>query len=184
MPNPWDAGSARLLAGLGFEALATTSSGFAHSLGRLDGDVASTEMIEHCRKLRCRGRINRRLQRRRVQPDLCVRSGSRACSCGRRSGQIARFSFYIDRARRKSVVGQTRSQRYDTIRRLQAFESAGADALYAPGHPALACKTSGGVNIKHTAAHSDERQNGKSKDRQNNERSSALNNRRRRWAYV
>lgn len=40
IPNPWDAGSARLLAGLGFEALATTSSGFANSRGLLDGQVA------------------------------------------------------------------------------------------------------------------------------------------------
>jgi 2-methylisocitrate lyase-like PEP mutase family enzyme len=51
IPNPWDAGSARLLAGLGFEALATTSSGFANSLGRLDGQVSRDEVIEHCRSL-------------------------------------------------------------------------------------------------------------------------------------
>lgn len=51
IPNPWDIGSARLLAGLGFEALATTSSGFAHSLGRLDGEVSASQMIEHCRAL-------------------------------------------------------------------------------------------------------------------------------------
>src|SRR5205085_9061522 len=51
IPNPWDAGSARLLAALGFEALATTSSGFANSRGRLDGQVARDEVIEHCRQL-------------------------------------------------------------------------------------------------------------------------------------
>jgi 2-methylisocitrate lyase-like PEP mutase family enzyme len=51
IPNPWDAGSARLLAGLGFEALATTSSGFANSLGRHDGQVSRDEVIEHCRVL-------------------------------------------------------------------------------------------------------------------------------------
>src|SRR2546423_5436901 len=51
IPNPWDLGSARLLAGLGFEALATTSVGFANSLGRLDGQVALNEVIEHCRDL-------------------------------------------------------------------------------------------------------------------------------------
>src|SRR5215208_1270 len=49
IPNPWDAGSARLLAGLGFEALATTSAGFANTLGRLDGQVTRAEAIEHCR---------------------------------------------------------------------------------------------------------------------------------------
>lgn len=51
IPNPWDAGSARLLAALGFEALATTSAGFAFSLGRLDGEVSRAEAIEHCRAL-------------------------------------------------------------------------------------------------------------------------------------
>ena len=49
--NPWDAGSARVLAALGFEALATTSSGFAFTLGRLDGDVTLDEVIEHTRML-------------------------------------------------------------------------------------------------------------------------------------
>ncbi|MGH8704158.1 MAG: isocitrate lyase/PEP mutase family protein [Burkholderiales bacterium] len=48
IPNPWDAGSARVLAGLGFEALATTSSGFANAVGRLDGAVSRDEMIAHC----------------------------------------------------------------------------------------------------------------------------------------
>jgi 2-methylisocitrate lyase-like PEP mutase family enzyme len=47
MPNPWDAGSAKLLAALGFEALATTSSGFAATLGRLDGSVTRDEAIAH-----------------------------------------------------------------------------------------------------------------------------------------
>ncbi len=51
IPNPWDLGSARLLAGLGFEALATTSAGFANSLGRLDGEVSLDEVIAHCRSL-------------------------------------------------------------------------------------------------------------------------------------
>ena len=49
IPNPWDAGSARILAGLGFEALATTSAGFAFSLGRRDGTVTRDEALEHCR---------------------------------------------------------------------------------------------------------------------------------------
>ena len=47
LPNPWDAGSARILASLGFDALATTSSGHAETLGRLDGAVTRTEAIEH-----------------------------------------------------------------------------------------------------------------------------------------
>src|SRR5258708_36821956 len=47
IPNPWDAGSARVLAALGFKALATTSSGFAFTLGRLDGDVTLDEVVGH-----------------------------------------------------------------------------------------------------------------------------------------
>jgi 2-methylisocitrate lyase-like PEP mutase family enzyme len=51
IPNPWDAGSARILAGLGFEALATTSSGFAFSLGHRDGTVTRDEALAHCRSI-------------------------------------------------------------------------------------------------------------------------------------
>src|SRR2546421_8808874 len=47
LPNPWDAGAAKLLASLGFEALATTSGGFAATLGRLDGSVTREEALEH-----------------------------------------------------------------------------------------------------------------------------------------
>jgi 2-methylisocitrate lyase-like PEP mutase family enzyme len=47
IPNPWDAGSARMLEELGFKALATTSSGFAFTLGRADGDVTLDEVITH-----------------------------------------------------------------------------------------------------------------------------------------
>src|ERR1700709_789447 len=52
IPNPWDLGSAKILDGLGFEALATTSGGFANSLGRIDGAATLDETIEHCRLLR------------------------------------------------------------------------------------------------------------------------------------
>ncbi len=51
IPNPWDGGSARILEALGFEALATTSSGFANTLGRTDGQVTLAEKVEHCRSL-------------------------------------------------------------------------------------------------------------------------------------
>jgi len=51
IPNPWDAGSARLMQGLGFKALATTSAGFAQALGRLDGQVSLDEKIAHCLSL-------------------------------------------------------------------------------------------------------------------------------------
>src|ERR671931_1994488 len=51
IPNPWDAGSARVLAGLGFQALATTSSGFAFTLGRRDGGATLDEVVTHVRAL-------------------------------------------------------------------------------------------------------------------------------------
>src|SRR5215471_13432780 len=51
MPNPWDIGSARLLASLGFEALATTSAGYAWSLGKLDQRVTREELVAHVRLL-------------------------------------------------------------------------------------------------------------------------------------
>lgn len=51
IPNPWDVGSARILAGLGFEALATTSSGFAYSLGKRDGATSRDELFAHCRAI-------------------------------------------------------------------------------------------------------------------------------------
>src|SRR5436305_4619306 len=51
IPNPWDAGAARVLESLGFQALATTSSGFAYSLGRADGSVSLDEVAAHIRAL-------------------------------------------------------------------------------------------------------------------------------------
>jgi len=51
IPNPWDAGSARLLEALGFEALATTSAGFAFTLGRSDGEITREEALAHCRSI-------------------------------------------------------------------------------------------------------------------------------------
>jgi 2-methylisocitrate lyase-like PEP mutase family enzyme len=51
IPNPWDAGSARILAGLGFESLATTSAGFAFSIGRRDGSISRDEALAHCRAI-------------------------------------------------------------------------------------------------------------------------------------
>ena len=51
IPNPWDAGSAKMFAGLGFEALATTSAGFAFTLGRPDGSITLAELVPHVRAL-------------------------------------------------------------------------------------------------------------------------------------
>ena len=148
IPNPWDIGSARLLAGLGFEALATTSAGFANSLGRLDGQVTLSELIEHCRTLcaaseKAAGTILRAAR-------AGVVGGSIEDYSGNASNTIYDFELAVERvhaaveAARSLEVPFTLTARAenllhdrhdldDTIRRLQAFEAAGADVLYAPG---------------------------------------------------
>ena len=87
MPNPWDVGSARLLAGAGFEALATTSAGFAWSQGRDDYGVTRDELVEHVRPDRCGDRaaaqrrqrtmLRRRSRRRRRDRPTAPRRGCR-----------------------------------------------------------------------------------------------------------
>ncbi|HEX7956121.1 MAG TPA: isocitrate lyase/phosphoenolpyruvate mutase family protein [Pyrinomonadaceae bacterium] len=164
IPNPWDVGSARLLAGLGFEALATTSAGFANSLGRLDGQVSRGEVIEHCRGLSAATELP-------VSADLencfaddpaevgeAIRLGARAGIVGGSiedysggpSNRIYDFGLAVERvhaaaeaaraldfpftltARAENLI-RGRNDLDDTIRRLLAFEAAGADVLYAPG---------------------------------------------------
>ena len=51
LPNPWDVGTAKILAAIGFSALATTSAGFANTVGRLDGNVTRDEVLEHARAI-------------------------------------------------------------------------------------------------------------------------------------
>lgn len=163
IPNPWDIGSARLLAGLGFEALATTSSGFAHALGRLDGMVTLEEKIEHCRAL-CAATdlpVSADLENgfadepRKVTENILqvaetgVTGGSIEDYSGDPSRPIYDFDLAVERVH--AAVEAARSLAFpfvltaraenllrgrrdldDTIRRLQAFEQAGADVLYAP----------------------------------------------------
>src|SRR5204862_333816 len=69
MPNPWDAGSARLLASLGFQALATTSAGFAWSLGRLDQHVARDELVAHVAALAAATDLPLNVDSERCYPD-------------------------------------------------------------------------------------------------------------------
>jgi 2-methylisocitrate lyase-like PEP mutase family enzyme len=164
IPNPWDQGSARLLAGLGFEALATTSAGFANSLGRLDGQVTRDEVIEHCRSLSAATDlpVSADLENcfaddpaqvgetilRGAQAGLC--GGSIEDYSGNSSNRIYEFTLAVERvhaaaeaarslefpftltARAENLI-RGKKDLDDTIRRLQAFEAAGADVLYAPG---------------------------------------------------
>jgi 2-methylisocitrate lyase-like PEP mutase family enzyme len=164
IPNPWDAGSARVLEALGFEALATSSAGFAFTLGRLDSDVSLDEMAEHA------GALDRATDLP-VSADLengygpepkdAARAIAAAAAAGAVGGSIEdwdpeRRSLYdfdhaVERiaAAAEVVSGldfpfmlTARAEQFfrhrddpdldDTIARLQAFERAGADVVYAP----------------------------------------------------
>ncbi|HEX2138320.1 MAG TPA: isocitrate lyase/phosphoenolpyruvate mutase family protein, partial [Woeseiaceae bacterium] len=161
IPNPWDAGSARLLEGLGFEALATTSSGFAQSLGRLDGSVTLEEKLEHCRALSAATGIpvSADLENGFADdPATAARTIVLAAEAGVVGGSIedwsgtALYEFELAVERVRAAVEAARSLDFpftltaraenllrgppdlaDTIRRLQAYSEAGADVLYAPG---------------------------------------------------
>jgi 2-methylisocitrate lyase-like PEP mutase family enzyme len=164
IPNPWDAGSARLLAGLGFEALATTSSGFANSLGRLDGQVSRDEVIEHGRSLSAATDLPLSADLENCFADdpaeaaatilLAAQAGLVGGSIEDYSGDplnpIYEFDLAVERVHAAAEAARSldfsfmltaraenllhdRHDLDDTIRRLQAFEAAGADVLYAPG---------------------------------------------------
>lgn len=168
IPNPWDAGSARLLAALGFEALATTSSGFAYSLGRVDGQVTLQEAIAHCRTLCAATDLPVSADLENCFADdprqaadnilLVAETGIAGCSIEDYSGDEARpiYDFELAVERVSAAVEVVRALDFpftltaraenllhgrhdldDTIRRLQAFEAAGADVLYAPGLKSL-----------------------------------------------
>jgi 2-methylisocitrate lyase-like PEP mutase family enzyme len=157
-PNAWDVGSARLLASLGFEALATTSSGFAATLGRLDGNVTRDEAIEHARVIvEATGLpVNGDLENgfaddadgvaESVRAAIAV--GLAGCSIEDWSGDaIYEREHAVERVRAaaEAADGQIvltaraenqihdRDDLADTIARLQSFQEAGADVLYAPG---------------------------------------------------
>ena len=164
IPNPWDLGSAQMLAGLGFEALATTSGGFANSLGRADGEVTLAEAIEHCRQL-CDSTdlpISADLENCFAdEPEKAAATILLAAKAGVVGGSIEdytrdpanpiyEFDLAVERvhaaveaahsldfpftltARAENLL-HGKNDLNDTIRRLQAFEAAGADVLFAPG---------------------------------------------------
>jgi 2-methylisocitrate lyase-like PEP mutase family enzyme len=168
IPNPWDAGTARILTALGFEALATTSAGFAFSIGRRDSAGAlsraailqSAQSIVEATDLPVTADLEDGFG---ADPATCAETISQAGAAGLVGGSIEDatgdstnpifdFSHAVDRvaaaaeeARRQSFVLTARADNFlngrpdldDTIRRLQAFERAGADVLYAPGLPSL-----------------------------------------------
>jgi 2-methylisocitrate lyase-like PEP mutase family enzyme len=168
IPNPWDVGAARLLAMLGFEALATTSAGFAFTLGRKDGAVTREDAMAHCRLLVAASDLPVSADLENCFGDepatvaetvrLAAGTGLVGCSVEDASGDPRRpiydFAHATERvaaaveAARKLPFPFTLTARAenflhgrqdldDTIKRLQAFDKAGADVLYAPGLPSL-----------------------------------------------
>lgn len=166
--NAWDAGSARILAGLGFEAIATSSGAMANALGRMDGRVSRDEALAHAKGLVEAVDVP-------VAADLengfgdgpaeAAETIRRAAAVGLAGGSIEDFSGDASRpiygiaqatervaaaAEAARSLGRpfmltARAENFlhgradldDTIRRLQAFEHAGADVLFAPGLPDL-----------------------------------------------
>jgi 2-methylisocitrate lyase-like PEP mutase family enzyme len=158
IPNPWDAGSARVLAALGFQALATTSSGLAFTLGRRDGGATLDDVIAHVRAISEATDlpVAADLENGYGDPGATI---SRIAQAGAVGGSIEdwdpagglypldraveRVSAAVDAARALDVpfTLTARAENHirghpdldDTIARLQAYERAGADVLYAPG---------------------------------------------------
>lgn len=168
IPNPWDIGSARLFEALGFEALATTSSGFAYSLGRRDGQVSREEKLTHCRALceasslpvsadleKCfsddpkeaaetialgaeAGLVGGSIEDATSDPTKPIYDFNHAVERVAAAAQVAKSldTPFVLTARAENFLHGRRDMD-DTIRRLQAFEAAGADVLYAPGPATL-----------------------------------------------
>lgn len=166
MPNPWDAGTARVLAAMGFEALATTSAGLAFALGVRDGSahrgqtLANARAVVRATDLPVSADLENGFGDR---PETVAETIQMACAVGLVGGSIedatgdadqpiygfdqavervaaatqAARSLYVPfvvTARAENFI-HGRPDLDDTIRRLVAFERAGADVLYAPGLP-------------------------------------------------
>ena len=167
--NAWDAGSARVLAGLGFEAIATSSGAMANTMGRVDGNVTREEALAHARAIvdATNLPVSADLERGFGDaPEDAAETIRRAAAVGLAGGSIEdasgdkgkpiydlthavervaaaaeaahSFSFPFMLTARAENYLHGRGELEDTIRRLQAFERAGADVLFAPGLPDLA----------------------------------------------
>jgi 2-methylisocitrate lyase-like PEP mutase family enzyme len=169
IPNPWDVGSSRILAGLGFKALATSSAASASALGRRDGELTREQALAHSRVIVAATDLPVSADLERGFGDtpevvaetirLAAEAGLVGCTIEDTTGKQAnplydeplaveriaaaaeaaralRFPFILTaRAHNLLYVNPSLD---DTIRRLQAFEKAGADVLFAPGLPDLA----------------------------------------------
>jgi 2-methylisocitrate lyase-like PEP mutase family enzyme len=168
IPNPWDVGSARVLAGLGFPALATSSAASACAIGKRDGGVTRDEAISHSRLIVDATDLPVSADLERGFGDapetvaetvqLAAEAGLVGCtiedSTGNPSAPLYDFQLAVERIAAAAeaaralpfpflLTARAHNFLYDspsldaTIRRLQAFENAGADVLFAPGLPDL-----------------------------------------------
>ncbi len=159
MPNAWDVGSALLLASLGFEALATTSAGFAWTLGKLDQQVTRDELVAHVAALSSATGLPLNVDSERCFPEApggVAETVTRLEQAGAAGFSVEDYDPATDRiddlataAERVAVAtaakggmvltGRCENHLYgiddldDTIARLKAYREAGADAVYAPG---------------------------------------------------
>ena len=169
MPNPWDAGSARILAGLGFQALATSSGACAGTLGRRDGKLTREEALAHARAIVMAtdlpvsadlekgfgdapaaaaetirlaagvGLVGGSIEDAtgdKDQPLYDLEHASERVAAAARAARALPFAFTLTARTENFLRGKP--DLHDTIKRLQAFEKAGADVLMAPGLPDLA----------------------------------------------
>jgi 2-methylisocitrate lyase-like PEP mutase family enzyme len=164
IPNPWDIGTARLLARLGFEALATTSAGYAFSIGRRDNTVGRDKMMTHVREIvsatdlpvsadlengfgddpetvaetirlaAAAGLVGGSIEDSTTRRDDPIykleRAVERVCAAAEQARSLP-FPFTLTARAENYLFG--RNDLDDTIKRLQAYQEAGADVLYAPG---------------------------------------------------
>ncbi len=164
IPNPWDIGTARLLAHLGFEALATTSAGYAFSAGQTDNDIGRDESLAHAAEIVSATDLPVSADLENGFGDspeaaaetvrLAAKAGLAGCSIEdmprRTPAAVYEMAQAVERVRAAAEVARAlpfrftltaRAENYlvgrpdlkDTIARLQAYQAAGADVLYAPG---------------------------------------------------
>jgi 2-methylisocitrate lyase-like PEP mutase family enzyme len=164
IPNPWDVGTARLLAQLGFEALATTSAGYSFSMGQPDNSITRIDMLAHVATIASATNLPVSADLENGfgdSPETVAETIKLAAGAGPVGGSIEdmsrhpgrpiyEFGAAVDRVRAAAEVVRdlpfpftltARAENYlagrpdlsDTIKRLQAYQAAGADVLYAPG---------------------------------------------------
>lgn len=164
LPNPWDVGTARILAYLGFEALATTSMGYAFSIGKRDGTLNRLQTMEYAKAIATATDLpvsadlengfgdapEAVAETIRMAAETGVVGGSIEDATGRSDDPIYELEHAVERIEAAVAAVRTlsfpftltaRAENYlhgrqdlgDTIQRLQAYQQAGADVLYAPG---------------------------------------------------